>query len=69
MARKTFTIKDYEQSLIEADKIMKESNGHSYMTILKTRCQFCGRSPRDKRRCGQWFHTFIERQREYFLNL
>lgn len=44
----------------EADRRMKASEGHSYLTILKTRCQYCGRSPRQKGRCGEWFHTFLD---------
>lgn len=66
---KTFTLKNYEESLVEADRLMKESNGHFYFMMLKTRCQYCGKSPKDKRRCGQWFQTFIDRQRNYLLNL
>jgi len=43
----------------QADKRMKASNGHSYVTILKTRCQYCNRSPTQKGRCKAWFQTFI----------
>jgi hypothetical protein len=46
--------------LAEADKRMKSSNGHSYVTILKTRCQYCGRSQSQKGRCSSWFRTFID---------
>lgn len=66
---KKFTIEDFKQSQIEADRLMKEHNGHYYFIMLKTRCQFCGKSPKDKRKCGQWFQTFITRQEEYLLNL
>ena len=56
-----------EKALAIVDKNMKESNGHYYYHMLKTQCQFCGRSPRDKRRCGQWFQTFISRLKEVYL--
>ena len=46
--------------LAEADKRMKASNGHSYVTILKTRCQYCHRSPGQKGKCRAWFQTFID---------
>ena len=46
--------------LQEADRRMKLTNGHSFVTILKTRCQYCGRSPKHSGRCGRWFDTFCE---------
>jgi hypothetical protein len=45
----------WDAVLKEADDRMKQSNGHSYVTILKTRCQRCGRSPRQKGICRFWF--------------
>ena len=59
----------WEAVKIEADRRMKDSNGHSYETILKTRCIYCRRSPRDKRRCGAWFQTFIGQLDNVLLNL
>lgn len=56
----TMDAQKLDEYLAEADKRMKASDGHSYVTILKTRCQYCGRSPRQKGRCGAWFQTFIE---------
>jgi len=50
---------ELDTALEEADKRMKASNGHQFMTILKTRCVHCGRSPKVKTRCGSWFQTFI----------
>jgi len=44
-----------------ADKRMKESNGHQFMTILKTRCQYCGRSPKQKGKCPAWLNTYMQR--------
>jgi len=49
-----------EEYLEEADKRMRASNGHSYITTLKTRCQHCGRSPNQKGKCSAWFSTFID---------
>jgi hypothetical protein len=43
-----------------ADTRMKQTNGHSYITILKTRCQYCGRSPKQKGQCSGWFQTFLD---------
>ena len=30
---------------------MLATEGHRYTTILKTRCDYCGRSPRQKGKC------------------
>lgn len=57
-----------ENALLEADKRMKDSNGHSFVQILKIRCQFCGKSPKVKTRCGQWFQTFIYQLKNIYLN-
>lgn len=54
-----FTYSEYLKYLEEADKRMKASNGHQFITILKTRCQYCGKSPKVKTKCGGWFQTFI----------
>lgn len=51
---------EWQKILLEADKRMKETEGHSYMTILKTRCQYCRRSPNQKGKCSAWFSTFID---------
>ena len=53
------TIKEWEHFKAEADRRMKANNGHRFITVLKTRCQFCGRSPKTKTRCGQWFQAFL----------
>jgi hypothetical protein len=42
-----------------ADQKMKAKNGHTFQTILKTRCIYCGRSPKAKGKCRGWFMTFI----------
>lgn len=52
---------DYQSALEEADRRMKDKNGHEFMTILKTRCQHCGKSPKVKTRCGGWFQTFVSK--------
>lgn len=52
--------KEWNEICHEADKEMKESNGHSYMTILKTRCQYCGRSPKQKGKCPAWVNTYMD---------
>jgi hypothetical protein len=53
------TSEELDSALEEADRRMKAHNGHQFMTVLKTRCVHCGRSPKVKTRCGQWFQTFI----------
>lgn len=55
------TVEEFNDCVKEADRRMKESNGHNYMTILKTRCMNCGRSPKVKTRCGGWLNTFMDR--------
>ena len=53
-------IEDLDKYLEEADVRMKASNGHTYVTTLKTRCQHCDRSPKQKGQCSSWFGTFID---------
>lgn len=53
--------------LAEADRRMKATNGHSFLTVLKTRCQLCGRSPKQKGNCPRWFETFCDRLFESLL--
>jgi hypothetical protein len=53
--------KEYREALEEADRRTKASNGHSYVTTLKTRCAYCGKRPGAKTRCGGWFQTFVDR--------
>ena len=43
---------------------MKLSNGHSYVQILKCRCIYCNRSPKQKGKCSGWFHSFCDRLSE-----
>ena len=55
----TISIKQWTDSEIEADRRMKETKGHTFIHILKTRCQYCGRSPAQARgNCRGWFHTY-----------
>ena len=63
------TWEQWEDAKVEADRRMKENNGHFYEIILKTRCIHCRRSPRDKRRCGSWFQTYITHLDTILLNL
>lgn len=65
----SLTFAEWQKVKALADERMKAHNGHSYVTILKTRCRHCGRSPRVKTRCGQWFHTFISELDTILLNL
>jgi hypothetical protein len=53
-----------DEYLKEADKRMKQNNGHIYVIMLKTRCQYCGRSPRQTGKCKHWFQTFIDKYRQ-----
>ena len=52
-----------------ASRRMKASNGHYFITVMKTRCQFCGRSPRAKGKCGAWFETFMAQLDIVLFNL
>lgn len=54
------THQEYRSACERADAKMKEKNGHTFVTILKTRCRYCGRSPKAKGTCGQWFQTFLD---------
>lgn len=63
------TWEQWEAAKIEADRRMKEENGHSFETILKTRSTYCRRSPRAKGKCGAWFQTFIRQLDNILLNL
>jgi len=53
------THQEYKQILKEIDLKVKETNGHNYITMLKTRCQNCGRSPKAKGKCGAWLNYFM----------
>jgi hypothetical protein len=55
-----YTHEEFQELLKEADKRMKQSDGHTYETILKTRCIYCKRSPNQKGTCKAWFSTFID---------
>lgn len=50
----------YDLCCKRADERMKAKDGHSFETILKTRCIYCGRSPKAKGKCRGWFMTFID---------
>lgn len=65
----TLTFEEWGLVKLTADRRMKANNGHAFLTILKTRCQHCGRSPRAKGRCGAWFQTFIGNVDTILLNL
>jgi hypothetical protein len=52
-------INEWKAACQEADRRMKESNGHSYIRSHKTRCQYCGRSPKQRGKCARWFDTFV----------
>lgn len=54
------THESYRAAVERADVLMKEWNGHSFITILKTRCQHCGRSPKSTGKCRHWFLTFVD---------
>lgn len=51
--------REYQAACDRADKILKQDNGHSFVISLKTRCQYCRRSPRAKGRCRYWFQHFL----------
>lgn len=57
----SFTLEEWDMALKRADEIMKQTNGHEYVQILKTRCQNCGRSPRQKGICKHWQISLINR--------
>lgn len=56
----TMTREQFEMKCRAADVRMKRNDGHSYVTILKTRCIRCGRSPKQAGKCPKWFDTFCE---------
>ena len=56
-----FTIEEWYKALKIADEIMKKNNGHQYAKILKTRCELCGRSPKQKGICKHWQITLINK--------
>jgi len=63
-----FTYEEFHEALKIADEIMKRNNGHTFETILKTRCVYCRKSPKVKTRCGAWFQTFINKLEYVLLN-
>lgn len=65
---RVITYELYRAACERADASMKANNGHSFMTILKTRCQYCGRSPKVKTKCGGWFMTFLDHLGHELIN-
>ena len=53
------TYAEWAALTIDVDEKMKANNGHSFIITLKTRCQYCGRSPRAKGKCRGWFMTYM----------
>lgn len=53
------TRKTYDEACKRADERMKTAHGHSFEIMLKTRCIYCGRSPKAKGTCRGWFMTFV----------
>lgn len=53
------TNKEYQKILKNVDKQVKATNGHCYIKILKTKCQYCGRTPKQKGRCPAWLDHFF----------
>ena len=51
--------KEFQDACVRADARLKSNEGHNYVTILKTRCSHCRRSPNQKGRCKYWFRTFL----------
>jgi hypothetical protein len=58
---------DWQTYQVEADKRMKAGNGHRFVTILKTRCEFCGKRPTVKTRCGGWFQSYLSHLADVLL--
>lgn len=54
------TFEQFSEACRKADVAMKSKNGHSFVHILKIRCEWCGRSPQAKGRCRGWFQTFLK---------
>ena len=65
----TITFDEWTHIKELADRRMKTSNGHSFVTILKTRCQYCGRSRHQQGRCRAWFQTFLFHVDTILLNI
>ncbi len=60
---------EWAKAKLLADRRMKQSNGHQFVYMLKTRCQHCGKSQKVKTRCGGWFATYLTHVDRIFLNL
>ena len=69
MADIELTHDQWRLAKLMADARMKATNGHYFFTILKTRCQHCGRSPKVKTRCGGWFQTYLSHLDTIILNV
>jgi len=67
--RIALTFDEWGRVKLLADARMKASNGHSFVTILKTRCQHCGRSRKARGNCRGWFQTFLGHVDTILLNL
>jgi len=58
----------WDKMLKEVDTEIKETGGHIYEICLKTRCMYCGRSPKQKGKCPAWLNVFFDKvyKRLYF---
>lgn len=65
----TLTFDEWGLAKLAADARMKQNNGHYFVVTLKTRCQYCGRSPKARGKCGAWFQTFIAHLDTVLLNI
>jgi hypothetical protein len=54
------TPEEYEYAISQAEQEIKHKDGHTFAlnTRMKTRCIYCGRSPRTRGKCKDWFQSF-----------
>ena len=62
------SLETLEKAIVKADELMKADNGHNFVTILKTRCIYCGKSPKVKTKCPYWFQTYLDKLRFVLFN-
>ena len=64
-----YSLSEIRQAFVDGDVDMKNVNGHRYLTVLKTRCQLCGRSPRQAGKCPRWYDALFDYAMERLMNL
>ena len=69
MMERLYSLAEIKQAFIDGDQDMKAAQGHRFLTVLKTRCQLCGRSPKMRGKCPRWYDALFDYAMERLMRL